>query len=91
MMLGLGGCSTGTRYKQSTGEYIDDSELSSRVRKALDNDARFQFHDVSVVAFKGVVQVNGFVNSAAEKRQAGIVARRTAGVHDVQNKVTIKE
>ena len=88
---GLTGCTTGSRYKQSTGEYIDDRGLSFHVKKALGNDTLYKYEDVKVDTFKGVVQLNGFVNTKAQKSRAGVIAQNVKGVDDVQNKITVKE
>lgn len=86
------GCtSTGSRYKQSTGEYIDDHALSSHVKSALGKDHQYKYGDVNVVTFKGVVQLSGFVNSSAQKSRAGDLARNVQGVTEVQNSITVKE
>lgn len=91
LVAGLTGCSTGSRYKQSTGEYIDDRGLTSHVKKALGEDRQYKFDDVNVVTFKGVVQLNGFVNTREQKNRAGELARNAEGVKEVQNNITVKE
>lgn len=85
------GCSTGSRYQQSTGEYIDDHGLSSRVKKALGEDHQYKYADVNVVTFKGVVQLSGFVNTKDQKNRAGNLARQVERVKEVQNNITVKE
>jgi osmotically-inducible protein OsmY len=87
----LTGCNTGNRYEQSSGEYLDDHNLSSNVKKALSDDNQYKYEDVKVVTFKGVVQLNGFVNTRDQKNRAGDIASKVDGVKDVQNNVTIKE
>jgi hyperosmotically inducible protein len=91
LICGVTGCSTGSRYKQSTGEYIDDHTLSSHVKKALGNDHQYKYGDVNVVTFKGVVQLSGFVNTKDQKSRAGDLARQVNGVTEVQNNVTVKD
>ena len=88
-VIGTGG-TTGTRYTQSTGEKIDDHTLSSRVRTALGNDTQYKYGDVKVVTFKGVVQLNGFVNSSDQKKRAGDLARSAEGVSEIENNVSVK-
>jgi hyperosmotically inducible protein len=85
------GCTTGSRYHQSTGEYIDDHGLSSDVKKALNRDMLYKYEDVNVVTFKGVVQLSGFVNTKNQKNRAGDLARKVEGVKDVENNITVKE
>lgn len=88
---GVTGCSTGSRYKQSTGEYIDDRGLSSHVKKALGDDQVYKYDGVNVVTFKGVVQLSGFVNTKDQKSRAGDLAKKVGGVNEVQNNITVKE
>jgi len=99
LIIGLGasslvvgaGCTTGSRYQQSTGEYIDDHGLSSHVKQALNTDPIYKYDDVNVVTFKGVVQLNGFVNAKDQKSRAGDIAKKVAGVNEVHNNITVKE
>ena len=90
-LFGVTGCATGNRYKQSTGEYIDDHGISSHVKKALGEDTRYKYEDVNVVTFKGVVQLSGFVNTKDQKNRAGDLAKNVEGVKEVQNNITVKE
>ena len=73
---GLTGCA-GDRYNQSTGQRIDDNRTAERVKEALAHDPQYKFDGVNVVAFKGVVQLSGFVNTHAQKSTAGDVAKKT--------------
>jgi len=91
LLLGVIGCTTGSRYEQSTGEYIDDHTLTSHVKKALGEDFQYKYNDVNVVTFKGVVQLSGFANTKDQKNRAGDLARKVEGVKEVQNNITVKE
>ena len=91
VIIGVTGCRTGDRYKQSTGEYLDDATLTSHVKKALGDDHEYKYPDVNVVTFKGVVQLSGFTNTKDQKSRAGDLARNAKGVKEVQNNITIKE
>ena len=91
LLLGPTGCTTGSRYQQSTGEYIDDHTLSSHVKKALGHDSQYKYDDVNVVTFKGVVQLSGFANMKDQKDRAGDLAKNVEGVKEVQNNITVKE
>lgn len=90
LVSGLSGCA-GNRYTQSTGERIDDSGDSSRVKKALAADTQYKYEDVNVETFKGVVQLSGFVNSKDQKKRAGDLANKVQGVTSVENNITVKE
>jgi hyperosmotically inducible protein len=89
-VTGLSGCA-GDRYHQSTGEYIDDKSTSSRVRDSLSNDPEYKYREVQVTAFKGTVQLSGFVDHRPQKERAGMLAKNTAGVKDVVNNITVKD
>jgi hyperosmotically inducible periplasmic protein len=91
LLLGLTGCTTGSRYEQSTGERIDDHGTSSRVRAALADDSQYKYDGVNVETFKGVVQLSGFVNTRDQKNRAGDIARKVKGATDVENNITVKE
>ena len=90
LLLGVTGCA-GSRYEQSTGERIDDHGTSSRVKAALSEDTQYKYGDVNVQTFKGVVQLNGFVNSRDQKNRAGDLAKKVEGVKEVINNITVKE
>lgn len=87
---GFTGCA-GDRYTQSTGEHIDDTADSSRVRRALSEDTQYKYEDVKVQTFKGVVQLSGFVNSRDQKNRAGDLAKIVEGIKSVENNITVKE
>jgi hyperosmotically inducible protein len=76
---------------RSTGEYIDDKSLTSRVNSALGNNPDYKFDEVNVTAFKGTVQLSGFVNTADQKTKAGDISRQVQGVQDVVNNITVKD
>jgi osmotically-inducible protein OsmY len=90
MVLSVTGCA-GDRYHESTGENIDDHGISMRVRSALSSDAEYKYDGVSVVTFKGVTQLSGFVDTHAQKSRAADLAKGVEGVKDVQNNISVKE
>jgi osmotically-inducible protein OsmY len=83
------GCA-GDRYQRSTGESIDDTATTSRVKSALGSDSGYHYPDVKVTTFKGRVQLSGFVDSKEQKSQAATLAKNAAGVKEVENKITVK-
>jgi hypothetical protein len=84
------GCA-GDRYHESTGESIDDTAITARVKSALGGDAQYKYDDVHVSTFKGTVQLSGFVISRDAKSHAGDLAKNTEGVKDVTNSIGVKE
>ncbi len=91
LVVGVTGCTTGSRYEQSTGERIDDHGTTSRVRSALADDSQYKYGGVTVDTFKGTVQLSGFVNSRDQKNRAGDLARTVVGAREVVNNITVKE
>ena len=89
LLIGAGGCA-GDRYKQSTGEHIDDKATSMRVKSALGDDVEYKYPMVEVKTFKGVTQLSGFVNSRDQKSRAADIAKRVEGVKSIENNITVK-
>jgi osmotically-inducible protein OsmY len=89
LIVALASCA-GTRTKESTGEYVDDSLITSKVKAALAADPVTKAREISVETFKGTVQLSGFVGTAAEKEKAGEIARKVKGVVDVKNNIVVK-
>jgi hyperosmotically inducible periplasmic protein len=83
------GCA-GNRTSQSTGEFIDDSTLANKVKVALYADEEVKGTQVEVEAFKGVVQLSGFVDNVAQAQKAEQIAREVNGVHDVRSHLIVK-
>jgi osmotically-inducible protein OsmY len=85
----LTGCA-GDKYHESTGEDIDDTAITGRVKHALSTDSMYKYDDVHVTTFKGTVQLSGFVNNRDERSHAVDVAKNCAGVKDVTDNISIK-
>lgn len=95
LIAGLGAASlstgcAGSATQASTGELIDDGATTAKVKAALVKDPVVKALEVKVETFKGVVQLSGFVNTAAEKAQAGRVAASVNGVTNVKNDIVVK-
>lgn len=91
--LGLVSLQTGcaaTPTKESTGEFVDDSTITTKVKAAFIHDEIVKAFDVSVETFKGTVQLSGFVDTHEQKSRAGEVARGVNGVREVKNNITVK-
>jgi hyperosmotically inducible periplasmic protein len=86
--LMIGACSA-TRTQESPGEVIDDSTLTAKVKAALIADPVTKAGDINVETYRGVVQLAGFVDSAAEKSKATEVARGVSGVKEVRNDLRV--
>lgn len=77
--------------KRSVGEYTDDKMLVSKVKTALISDKTADANEINVESYKGVVQLNGFVDGEKEKAQAEAVAKGVDGVKGVENNLVIKD
>ena len=89
MLITLVACAS-TRTHESTGEYVDDSVITTKVKAELAGDDFFKSFEISVETFKGVVQLSGFVNSQQAVDKAGQIARRVNGVTSVKNNLVVK-
>jgi hyperosmotically inducible periplasmic protein len=89
MTLAMAACAS-TRTQKSPGEQVDDSVTTGRVKAALIADPVTKAHQIDVETFKGTVQLNGFVDTAASKDRAAQVAKSTKGVTAVHNNLTVK-
>ena len=83
------GCGS-TATKEGTGEYVDDSVITAKVKAAIFNDSTLKVNEINVETFKGVVQLSGFVRSQADIDKALQVAGTVAGVKSVKNDMRIK-
>jgi hyperosmotically inducible protein len=85
----LAGCAA-TPTKDSTGEYVDDATVTTKVKSALLGDGAVKSFEIKVETFKGVVQLSGFVDTADQKAAAERDAMAVSGVKDVKDNITVK-
>jgi hyperosmotically inducible protein len=92
MLVGLmaTGCA-GDRYHESTGESIDDTAITARVKSALNGDPQFKYDNLHVTTFKGTVQLSGFVVSRDARGHAVQLAKNTEGVKDVTDSIEVRQ
>ena len=83
------GCA-GSATKSSTGEYFDDTWITTKVKSALVDDPQVKSTEINVETFKGTVQLTGFVSSRADINRAVEVTRGVAGVTSVKNDMRLK-
>ena len=89
VMTAIAGCA-GSRTQQSTGEYVDDSAITAKVKTAVLKDPSLKVFEIGVETFKGVVQLSGFVNSSETVNRATQVASSVGGVTSVKNDLIVK-
>ncbi len=81
---------TSAPKKESAGEYIDDSVITAKVKKAVFDESTLKSSEINVETYKGVVQLSGFVNSQADIYKAIEVANSVKGVTSVKNDMRVK-
>ena len=79
-----------TATRESTGEYVDDSAITAKIKTKLLGDPTVSGFAVSVETFRGRVVLSGFVNSQAQVDRAIALAREVPGVREVQSALVIK-
>ena len=90
ILLGsLLGCAS-TATQEGTGEYIDDSIITAKVKAEIFSDSSLKSAEINVETFKGVVQLSGFVNSREAIDRAVTLARDVKGVTSVKNDMRVK-
>ena len=88
-LVSVVGCAS-TSQKEGTGEYVDDSVITTKVKAAIFNEPTLKVAEINVETFKGVVQLAGFVASPADITRAATVARGVRGVVSVKNDLRLK-
>ena len=89
LLVSFLGCAS-TAKQEGTGEYIDDSVITAKVKTEILKDDALKSGEINVEMFKGVVQLSGFVNSQADIDKAVEVARSVKGVTSVKNDMRVK-
>lgn len=85
----LAGC-TSTRTEKSTGEYIDDAVITTKVKAAFVADDELKATEIQVETYKGIVQLSGFVANPSHIDKATRVAYDVKGVQSVKNDIRVK-
>jgi hyperosmotically inducible protein len=83
------GCAS-TAKQESTGQYVDDTAITGKVKAAILNEPSLKSAEINVETFKGVVQLSGFVSSSAAQSTAVTVAQKVEGVKSVKNDMRLK-
>jgi osmotically-inducible protein OsmY len=83
------GCAA-TQHHQSTGQYVDDSVITTKVKAAILDEPTLKSLQISVKTYQGVVQLSGFVDSAQRVEKAGEIAKSIEGVNSVKNDLLVK-
>jgi osmotically-inducible protein OsmY len=90
MLIATFAACASTRTRESTGEYVDDSGITTKVKSLLASDDFLKSFEISVETYKGTVQLSGFVDSQKAVDKAGEIARSVKGVKSVKNNLNVK-
>lgn len=88
-VLAFAGCAS-QPGQSSTGQYIDDSVITTKVKTELFKEPDLKSGQISVETYKGVVQLSGFVGSRASITKAVEIARKVEGVKSVKNSMALR-
>ena len=83
------GCAS-TAKQEGTGEYVDDTVITTKVKAAILNEPTLKSAEINVETFKGIVQLSGFVSSQDAVNKAVMVTRGIGGVKSVKNDMRLK-
>jgi osmotically-inducible protein OsmY len=89
MLLGTLGCAS-TRTHEGTGQYVDDSVITTKVKSAILGEPGLKVAEINVETFKGVVQLSGFVSTRTDIDSAIRLAHNVDGVKSVKNDMQLK-
>ena len=89
LLASLLGCAA-TSTHEGTGQYFDDSVITTKVKAAILDEPSLKSAEINVETFKGTVQLSGFVSSRAAVDKAVEVARQVKGVTSVKNDMRVK-
>ena len=90
MMIAAFVACASTPKQESTGEYVDDSVITAKIKTQLATDDFLKSFQISVESRKGIVQLSGFVNSQDAVDKAGKIAGGVEGVKSVKNSLIVK-
>ena len=88
-LITAAGCAS-TPKEEGTGEYVDDSVITNKVKAQLLQEPDLKSLEVNVETFKGIVQLSGFVDTHVNIEKAVKIARETHGVKSVKNSMRLR-
>ena len=84
----LAGCGSVVR-DQTTGEFVDDSVITTKVKARLAQEPGVSALAVSVDTLNGVVILSGFVENESQREKAIAAARGVGGVRHVKGEALV--
>ena len=88
-LLAASGCAS-TRTHEGTGQYVDDSVITTKVKTAILAEPGLKVSEINVETFKGIVQLSGFVSTRGDADSAMRLAHNVEGVKSVKNDMQLK-
>ena len=76
--------------QSTTGQYVDDATITTRVKARMAEDPNVSAMRISVETLNGTVQLSGFATTQAEKDKAAVLARGVPDVRDVRNNIIVR-
>jgi osmotically-inducible protein OsmY len=86
----MGNAHAASQNEESTGQFVDDSVITTRVKAAIFADSTLKTLQINVKTFQGIVQLSGFVDSAQNITTAGKIVRSVNNVTSVKNDLIVK-
>ena len=90
LIAALAGCTSQSRTSETTGQYVDDATITTKVKAAIVAEPGLKSMQIGVETYKDVVQLSGFVDTPQAKTRAGEVAAGVSGVRSVNNNLIVK-
>lgn len=88
-VINLTACAS-TASTESTGQYVDNSVITTKVKTALLNNSQIPSRNITVTSYKGTVQLSGFVENQQQIDLAGQIASQVTGVTQVKNDLIVR-
>lgn len=88
-LITAAGCAS-TEKHEGTGEYVDDSVITTKVKAMLFDEPNLRSGQINVETFKGVVQLSGFVRTQEDINRAVEITRSVKGVESINNDMRLK-
>jgi osmotically-inducible protein OsmY len=90
LALAIGCASTSSSKPGTAGAYVDDAWITTKVKAEIFKEPSLKVTDINVETRNNVVQLSGFVDSAATMSKAVSIARSVEGVSSVKNDMRLK-
>lgn len=91
LIAAMAGACAPREQRRTTGTYFDDKAIAARLKTELARDDTTKATQINVESFRGVVQLNGFVDNQESIQRAEEIARSIEGVQEVQNNLVVRQ